>query len=419
MLRLYRRHVKSCRFWTGKSTNGNRRDHNCRCPVWVDGYLAGKRVNKTLGLRDWTRANEIIRDWEIAGSIQPQERAGTPIGEACDAFMADAEAQRLSDASMKKYRVLLINQHGPEERKKFSPELLQFSVEAGLQFTSQITLPELTRLRAQWKDGPISSGKKLERLRAVGRFFVDRGWWSENLALKLKRPKVKETPTLPFSRDEMSALLAGCARYIDWRGHTGQENSYRLRAFLLFARYSGLRLGDAASCAVDRLFGNRLFLYTQKTGVPVYVPLPPFVVAALEACPRISERYWFWTGVGSKETLAGNWRRTFRRLCEIAGVQGGHPHRFRDTLAVELLLEGVPIERVSTLLGHSSVKITERHYSPWVQARQAQLESDLVRAWRSDPIAQAEMLANTASESSLGVRMAATYPRHETEKAPN
>jgi hypothetical protein len=67
-------------------------------------------------------------------------------------------------------------------------------------------------------------------------------------------------------------------------------------------------------------------LYTQKTGVPVYVPLPPFVVEALEACPRLSERYWFWTGVGLKETLAGNWRRTFRRLCEIAGVQGGHPH---------------------------------------------------------------------------------------------
>ena len=66
-------------------------------------------------------------------------------------------------------------------------------------------------------------------------------------------------------------------------------------------------------------------LYTQKTGVPVYVPLPPFVVEALEACPRLSERYWFWTGVGLKETLAGNWRRTFRRLCEIAGVQGGPP----------------------------------------------------------------------------------------------
>ena len=420
MLQTYRRHVKSCRFWTGKSTNGNRRDHNCRCPVWVDGYLAGERVNKTLDLRDWTRANEIIRDWEIAGSIQPEVRAGTPVGDACDAFMADAEAQRLSESSLKKYRVLLINQHGPEERKRFSPSLLQFCAEAGLQFTTQITLPELTRFRAQWKDGPISGGKKLERLRAVGRFFVDRGWWSENLALKLKRPKVKDAPTMPYTRDEMSALLAACGQYTDWHGHAGQENACRLRAFILFARYSALRIGDAASCAVDRLSGNRLFLYTQKTGVPVYVPLPPFVVEALEACPRISERYWFWTGVGSKETLAGNWRRTFRRLCKIAGVQGGHPHRFRDTQAVELLLDGMPIERVSVLLGHSSVKITERHYAPWVEARQAQLEADLVRAWRNDPIAQAEMLrGDTASQDGARQRMAATYPRHEKDEAPN
>jgi integrase len=79
-------------------------------------------------------------------------------------------------------------------------------------------------------------------------------------------------------------------------------------------------------------------------------------------------------------------------------VGGGNPHRFRDTLAVELLLDGMPMERVSILLGHSSVKITERHYAPWVQARQAQLESDRVGAWRNDPVAQAEMLrGDTAS----------------------
>src|SRR5580698_1172981 len=98
MLHIYRRHVKSCRFFSGKSTNGNRADHNCRCPVWVDGNLAGKRVNRSLNLRDWTLANSIIREWEIAGSIQSQEKIATPVGEACDAFMADAKAQRLSEA---------------------------------------------------------------------------------------------------------------------------------------------------------------------------------------------------------------------------------------------------------------------------------------------------------------------------------
>lgn len=43
---------------------------------------------------------------------------------------------------------------------------------------------------------------------------------------------------------------------------------------------------------------------------------------------------------------------------------------FRDTFAVEMLLAGVPLEQVSILLGHKSVKITEKHYAPWVKARQ-------------------------------------------------
>ena len=58
MLQLYRRHIKKCRFWTGKSTNGNCRNSKIAAVRWwVDGYLAGVRVNKTLDLRDWTRAS--------------------------------------------------------------------------------------------------------------------------------------------------------------------------------------------------------------------------------------------------------------------------------------------------------------------------------------------------------------------------
>jgi len=67
-------------------------------------------------------------------------------------------------------------------------------------------------------------------------------------------------------------------------------------------------------------------------------------------------------------------------------VPDAHAHRFRDTFAVELLLSGVPLERVSVLLGHSSVKITERHYAPWVLERQEQMEEDVRRAWKVDPL---------------------------------
>jgi len=68
-------------------------------------------------------------------------------------------------------------------------------------------------------------------------------------------------------------------------------------------------------------------------------------------------------------------------VSEGAGIPEGHAHRFRDTFAVDLLQAGVPMERVSMLLGHSSIKVTEKHYSPWVRDRQEQLEADVRRTW--------------------------------------
>jgi hypothetical protein len=42
------------------------------------------------------------------------------------------------------------------------------------------------------------------------------------------------------------------------------------------------------------------------------------------------------------------------------------------------------MERASVLLGHSSIKVTEKHYSPWVGPRQEQLEADVRRSWNAD-----------------------------------
>ena len=99
----------------------------------------------------------------------------------------------------------------------------------------------------------------------------------------------------------------------------------------------------------------------------MYVPLPDFVETAFEAVP-ISERYLFWTGQSKVNSATGDWQRTRKVVFEQAGMPEGHAHRFRDTFAVGLLQAGVPMERVSVLLGHSSIKVTEKHYSPWVRA---------------------------------------------------
>lgn len=385
MLKNHRRHLKSCQH------QADGRDYRrCRCPIHVDGFLQGKRIRQSLKTRNWEQAQETIRDWEIDRTITTEEPQHVTIERAAAAFLADAESRGLTVSSLKKYRVLLTNKRPETNAERSSPSLVVFAQENGLRFTNQFTLEWLQGFRAAWKDHNAAAQKKLERLKAFSRFMADNGWTDSNVAVKLKAPVVKDPPTLPFTQQEVIALLAACERFPDWHGETGQGNAKRLRGLLLLMRYSGLRIGDAVSCAVERLKGDRLFLYTAKTGVPVHAKLPAAVVASLASLPRLSPPYWFWTGQGSVDTVAGNYRRAFRRLCELAEVKGGHPHRFRDTFAVELLLAGVPIERVSVLLGHSSVRVTEKHYSPWVAARQEQLEADLARTWRSDAVLLSE-----------------------------
>jgi integrase len=52
----------------------------------------------------------------------------------------------------------------------------------------------------------------------------------------------------------------------------------------------------------------------------------------------------------------------------------------RDTFAVELLLAGMGLAEVSRLLTHASIRTTEKHYAPWVKAREAKLEAEMVEA---------------------------------------
>jgi len=86
----------------------------------------------------------------------------------------------------------------------------------------------------------------------------------------------------------------------------------------------------------------------------------------MKALPSSNPRYFFWSGNGDPQTACKGWRRSLTRLFEIANIREPdgtpkrcHAHMFRDTFAVELLNKGVPIDRVSLLLGHSSVKVTE------------------------------------------------------------
>jgi site-specific recombinase XerD len=369
MLSIYRRHRRAC-----PHRNQGRKYRRCQCPIWADGFLGGQEIRKSLGLRDWARAQDKVREWEAENRQTVEQAQPVTLSEATEKFLADAEARKLNESTIYKYKLL------------FS-RLKDFATRLGLRFLCELAdVDKLSQFRAEWKDGPRSSLKKLERLWAFFHFAERRKWVEGNPARELKAPKVTLRPTMPFTRDEMIAILAAADELLSEKQPHGKDNARRLRALILLLRYSGLRISDAVRCSTEQIVDGKLRLYTQKTGTPVYCPLPDFVVTELELIPGMSTRFWFWTGNGKLQTAVCDWQARLLEVFEKANIKGGHAHRFRDTFAVELLLAGVPIERVSVLLGHSSIRVTEKHYSPWVKARQDQAEADVRRTWVQDPV---------------------------------
>jgi integrase/recombinase XerD len=289
-------------------------------------------------------------------------KAGAPtISKACESFVTDAEARELRESTIYKFRLLLRG-------------LREFAGSNGLRYLSEIDIERLRQFRSTWPNRNFAARKKWEALCVFFRFAHDSGWIGTNIAKKLKPPKTKDRPTMPLTREEVTTILAACDDYPD------KLNAIRLRALVLLLRYSGLRIGDAVTLPRDRISNGKLFLYTAKSGTPVYCPLPSIVTSALQLIPTVGQ-YFFWTGKSKIKSVVGDWQRSLKRLFKLAGVPSAHAHRFRDTFSVELLQAGIPIERVSILLGHQSVRVTEKHYNAWTLARQQQAEADVRRMW--------------------------------------
>jgi integrase len=107
--------------------------------------------------------------------------------------------------------------------------------------------------------------------------------------------------------------------------------------------------------------------------------LPEDVATALRSVKHKHPAYFFWSGHSKVSAAVSVWRKRLADVFMKAKIPRGHSHRLRDTFAVSLLEAGVLLDSVSVLLGHKSIKITERHYSPWVKTRQDALDREILK----------------------------------------
>lgn len=412
---IWRRHRADC-----KERKLGRDSLKCTCPLWGDGCVDSVRVlrqslatgnmriarRRLAGLlEDYLESlNEDSKPSETNSNTnqvqQPEVAAAdvlgtdpvpddsmdmTLIGNAAKAFLANCETNGVGADAIRKYRNTL------KKLTEFA-EIDEICGKRKVQKVADLKVTDLDRFRAGRKLAQITSLKELERLRTFWGFCAARELCPANIAAKIKGPIiVDQNDVTPYTAEEIGAIVNACSTF-------GQYDYERKRALAiaLTLRYTALRVSDVALLRRDRISrkenGWRIFIRTTKNNAAVYLLIPQVLVDALNDVPppRKSGKtceWVFWNGASKPKSQISEVSETLAGVFRKSGVHHAGAHRFRHTLATELVENGASFEEVADVLGNSP-EIVRKHYAKWSEKRQRRID-ELIQtvhreAWKGD-----------------------------------
>jgi len=176
------------------------------------------------------------------------------------------------------------------------------------------------------------------------------------------------------------------------------------KPFFVVGIETGLRRGDLLGLkweAID-LEKDLITLTTSKCEVPVEIPVSVACRAALEEClarPVVGQNV-FLTDEGQPYNARGISR--YHKIAKgIAGITRRlRIHDLRHTFGSNLSSQGVPVQMVAKMMGHSSTRMTEQYARPDVEVTRSVVAQALeaVRERREKSGAQREVAVNRARE---------------------
>lgn len=203
-----------------------------------------------------------------------------------------------------------------------------------------------------------NSGKKLGNRtldgmrRCYSSFFSwlsAEGLIGRNPCAAIKQIKYRKEVKKPYSAAEMEKLRRACGNKRDL-------------ALLDFLYCTGCRVSEVARLNIDDIdFENMECTVLGKGNKERTVYLSE--VAAMNLGEYLASRKdgneALFTGKGTERLGKNGIEVLLKRLGKKAGVINVHPHRYRRTLATNLLDRGMNIQDVAVILGHADLKTTQ------------------------------------------------------------
>lgn len=244
-------------------------------------------------------------------------------------------------------------------------------------------------------DAPAKS-RKLSAVRAMFKYFFNKGYIEVNNAAKVSTPKCKEKEIIRLSSTEVSELLNVAESGKGLSKHaSGYHEKTRVRDTAILSLFlgTGIRISELVGLDNESLnFEDNSFVVTRKGGNRAILYFSDEVAFALKEYvaekrnnPRIpdGETALFLSlqykriNVRSVEFLVKKYSKTVTPLKKIT------PHKLRSTYGTRLYNETGDIYIVADVLGHKDVNTTKKHYAAITQENRRKV-ADVVKLHEDD-----------------------------------
>ncbi|MBU1093579.1 MAG: tyrosine-type recombinase/integrase [Firmicutes bacterium] len=161
-----------------------------------------------------------------------------------------------------------------------------------------------------------------------------------------------------FYNDELDMIV----QYLHSMDSSPNSITYKTVIFLLLD--SGMRISELLNVRIRNIdFASapyKIFLESTKTGKVRYAPFSDFSKPYIEELISLlpNRTMLFWNFMRNRPMIKNDMRQFYKRLETKLGIERIHSHRFRKTFASLLVENGMPIETLQSLFGHSRVSTT-------------------------------------------------------------
>jgi len=369
---IYRRHAGQCPIKDQPLNTAN-----CECPLWIHGKIRGKFLRTSLDTRTLATAVSRQRDLEEGRGDDP---ASGPV-----LVTRKAGAETLEYAAIEYLKTT--KKLATSTQKLYAAAVNEFCEWAAKQELETLKQVESGHIR-QYFDANTTWNKnsaqgRLTHLRVFFNWCCRTKHWiafppTEDRTLNQRGKSTGSSSSrVPMTPAQITQVLAAVERLPKAQRDRG-------RALIYLLLYTGMRISDATFCERSYLTAEgNMDYYVIKTRRPISLP-PELQRPAIDALAKLppSRTYFFQPDRADDyrearkalrdglefSTLMGDYTKKVReatalvlKVLDLAGIDGAC-HKFRDTFAINMLVGGADIFTVSQTLGHSDVKITQKHY---------------------------------------------------------